>query len=273
MQERLQKVMAHAGVGSRRRCEEMISQGRVTVNDKTATLGQKVDPRRDEIRVDGKAIEREELRYIMVYKPLDVLSSTEDELGEGRRTVRDIVKVPGHLYPVGRLDKNSIGLMLLTNDGNMAHKLTHPSYGHKKTYLVWVEGKPSRETIRAWGDGVMLDEKMTLPCKVKIVDEDAERTRLQIVMREGRKRQIRRVAAQLGHPVQNLLRTKLGPLHLSNVGLGQWRDLTADEIRQLRRSIKSAEQRRTIHERRSKPGLQFRQSRSHQRKKPKKGNR
>jgi pseudouridine synthase len=273
MQERLQKVMAHAGIGSRRHCEEMISQGRVMVNDKRATLGQKVDPRRDDIKVDGKPIEREEKRYIMVYKPLDVLSSTEDELGEGRRTVRDMVKVPGHLYPVGRLDKNSIGLMLLTNDGDMAHKLTHPSYGHKKTYLAWVEGRPSRETIKAWSKGVMLEDKMTLPCKVKVVDEDRERTRLQIVMREGRKRQIRRVAAQLGHPVQNLLRTKLGPLHLSNVGLGQWRDLTADEIRQLRRSIKSAEQRRSISQHRGKKSQKFRQSRSHQRKKPKKGNR
>lgn len=243
MQERLQKVMAHAGIGSRRSCEELIKQGRVTVNGTPAHLGQKVDPRKDTILVNGKPISREEHRYIMVYKPRDVLSSTEDELDEGRRTVRDLVDIPGHLYPVGRLDKNSLGLMLLTNDGDMAHKLTHPSFGHKKTYLVWVEGRPTRQVLDDWRKGIDLEGQMTLPCQVKIVEQEETRTRLQIVMREGRKRQIRRVAAQLGYPVQNLLRIKLGPLHLSHVDLGKWRDLTPDEVRQLRRAIKNSEKR------------------------------
>lgn len=241
MEDRLQKIMARAGIGSRRHCETLIKKGRVTVDGKPAHLGQKADPRRAEIRVDGKLIEREERRYIMLYKPLNVLSSTEDELNQGRRTVRDLVDVPGHLYPVGRLDKNSLGLILLTNDGDMAHKLTHPRYGHKKTYLAWVEGKPSSAVLDQWRRGVDLDGKRTLPCKVKVIEEDESRTRLQIVMREGRKRQIRRVAAQLGHPVHNLLRIKLGPLTLHNVELGQWRDLTKDEVRMLRRSVKAAE--------------------------------
>jgi pseudouridine synthase len=244
MQERLQKVMAHAGIGSRRHCEELIRKGRVSVNGTAAHIGQSVDPRKDTVLVNGKPISREEHRYIMVYKPRDVISSTEDELDEGRRTVRDLVDVPGHLYPVGRLDKNSLGLMLLTNDGDMAHKLTHPSFGHKKTYLVWVEGKPTRLALDAWRKGVDLDGQMTLPCKVKVVEEEETRTRLQIVMREGRKRQIRRVATQLGYPVQNLLRIKLGPLHLSDIGLGKWRDLTPDEVRQLRRAVKNSEKRR-----------------------------
>lgn len=243
MQERLQKVMAHAGIGSRRSCEDMIKQGRVTVNGTPAQLGQKVDPRKDTILVNGKPISREEHRYIMVYKPRDVLSSTEDELNEGRRTVRDLVDIPGHLYPVGRLDKNSMGLMLLTNDGDLAHKLTHPSFGHKKTYLVWVEGRPTRQALIDWRKGVDLEGQMTLPCQVKVVEEEESRTRLQIVMREGRKRQIRRVAAQLGYPVQNLLRIKLGPLHLSHVDLGKWRDLTPDEVRQLRRTVRNSEKR------------------------------
>ncbi|MFQ5436702.1 MAG: pseudouridine synthase, partial [Anaerolineae bacterium] len=142
MEERLQKLLSRAGFGSRRRCEEIIANGRVQLNGRPAKLGDKADPAKDKIAVDGETIriKPHNFVYIALHKPKGVLSSLEDELGEGRQTVRDLIPLPGHLYPVGRLDKQSTGLMLMTNDGDMAHKLTHPRYGHRKMYHVTVEG-------------------------------------------------------------------------------------------------------------------------------------
>ena len=231
--ERLQKVLASAGIASRRKSEEIILQGRVTVNRKVVTeLGTKVDPERDEIRVDGERIETGSRRvYIMVNKPKGVLSAMEDD--RGRDALGDLVPVPARLYPVGRLDADSEGLVLLTDDGELANLLTHPRYEHHKEYLVLVNGHPSEKTLEAWRRGVLLEDKPTAPARVNIVKRERDSTVLKIEMREGRKRQIRRVAALLGHPVRELRRVRLGPLHLGSLSSGQWRYLTDREIGQL----------------------------------------
>jgi len=231
--ERLQKVLASAGVASRRKSEEIILQGRVTVNRKVVTeLGTKVDPDRDEIRVDGERIEIGSRRmYIMVNKPKGVLSAMEDD--RGRRALGELVTVPARLYPVGRLDADSEGLILLTDDGDLANLLTHPRYEHHKEYLALVNGHPSEKTLEAWQRGVLLDDKPTAPARVGVVKSERDSTLLRIEMREGRKRQIRRVAALLGHPVRELKRVRLGPLHLGSLTSGQWRYLTDREIGQL----------------------------------------
>ena len=231
--ERLQKVLASAGIASRRKSEEIILQGRVTVNRKVVTeLGTKVDPERDEIRVDGERIETGSRRvYIMVNKPKGVLSAMEDD--RGRDALGDLVPVPARLYPVGRLDADSEGLVLLTDDGELANLLTHPRYEHHKEYLVLVNGHPSEKTLEAWRRGVLLEDKPTAPARVGIVKRERDSTVLKIEMREGRKRQIRRVAALLGHPVRELRRVRLGPLHLGSLSSGQWRYLTDREIGQL----------------------------------------
>lgn len=236
MQERLQKLMARAGLGSRRANEKIIRQGRVRVNGQVATLGAKADPEKDQITVDGEPLTFEKRLYIMLHKPRGVLSSTEDELEEGRTTVTDLVPVETHIYPVGRLDKPSEGLILLTNDGKLAHRLTHPRFEHEKIYEVTVEGKPKLAVLELWRQGVLLDDKMTAPAGVEVRHFGEESTDLRITLREGRKRQIRRVAAMLGHPVQRLLRTQIGPLALGNLASGEWRHLTAEEVKSLKKA-------------------------------------
>ncbi|MGB1250700.1 MAG: pseudouridine synthase [Candidatus Promineifilaceae bacterium] len=231
MQERLQKIMARSNIGSRRHNEELIKQGIVSVNGVRAKLGDKADAEIDTITVRGEPLKFQKYRYIMVNKPKGIISSTEDE--ESRRTVRDLVSVEGHLFTVGRLDKQSEGLILLTNDGMLANRLTHPRYEHKKLYRVWVERRPTREALEQWRKGVLLDEKMTAPAEVKVVDDSKYTVELLIGMREGRKRQIRRVAELLGHPVRKLVREKIGPLRLKDVEMGKWRDLTERELKSL----------------------------------------
>lgn len=237
MEERVQKLMARAGIGSRRANEELIRAGRVRVNGKRATLGDKADPDHDRIEVDGEPLEFEKPIYIMLNKPRGVLSSTEDDLDEGRPTVRDLVGVEGHIYPVGRLDKNSQGLILLTNDGHLAHRLTHPRYEHDKIYDVVVEGHPSSETLKAWREGLLLRGKMTAPAGVKILRRDQDTTQLRIKMREGRKRQIRRVGALLGHPVLHLFRRQIGPQEIGELPEGEWRHLQDEEVKALREAV------------------------------------
>jgi len=236
MQERLQKILAAAGYGSRRACEDLIRQGRVTVNGKPAQLGQKADPARDVITVDRLRVRAPQGHvYVALHKPRSVLSATEDE--RGRRTVRDLVGLPGHLFEVGRLDANSEGLMLLTDDGALAHRLTHPRYAHPKEYHVCVEGWPDDETLAHWRRGVFLDGARTSPAEVSLLHREGERTWLRVVMREGRKRQIRRVAAMLGHPVHRLVRVAIGPLRLGRLRPGEWRHLSAREVEALRALI------------------------------------
>ena len=233
--ERVQKIMAQADIGSRRHCETLISQGRVQVNGKTISLGAKADPLRDRILVDGARIRMAaEPLYIVVNKPKGVLSSNKAEDDE-RPAIRDLIDLPGHLFTVGRLDADSEGLLILTNDGELANRISHPRYEHTKTYKVTVKGKVSRGTIESWEAGIWLDGSRTAACSVRVVQSTKRSTILRIVMLEGRKRQIRRVAAQLGHPVMRLVRTHIGQLGLGTLRKGAWYQLDDDEIEALRK--------------------------------------
>lgn len=255
--ERLQKYLAHAGVASRRKSEDLIRQGRVSVNGQVITeLGTKVDPARDDVRVDGQPIRLAGRHvYIMLNKPRDVISSMRDR--RGRRALGDLVSLPQRLYPVGRLDLNTEGLILLTDDGELANLLTHPRYEHEKEYRAWVNGEPTEETLQAWRQGVMLEGQATAPAGVEVLARSSRgssaATLLRVVMREGRKRQIRRVAELLGHPVRELRRVRLGPLELGPLEVGQWRYLTAREVHSLE-SLKRQHRRRGPLRRRGQAG-------------------
>jgi 23S rRNA pseudouridine2605 synthase len=234
-EERLQKVLARAGYGSRRGCEDLIRQGRVFVNGRVAELGQRADPERDQITVDGRSVRApRSLKYIALYKPQGVLSAERDDSGRFR-TVRDLVSLPDRLYPVGRLDLRSEGLILLTNDGELTNLLTHPRYEHPKEYQVDVEGHPADKTLERWRQGVYLDDGRTAPAEISVISRKKDYTQLRVVLREGRKRQIRRVATKLGHPVRRLVRVRIGPIRLGDLNPGQWRPLDDGEIKQLQR--------------------------------------
>jgi len=233
--ERLHKIMAQAGIGSRRACEEIIRQQRVKVDGKIAVLGAKVDPHQQNIVVDGRPLARPETpTYVALYKPCGVLSVSQDD--RGRRTVRDLVSLPGHLYPVGRLDALSEGLVILTNDGELTNLLTHPRYKHTKEYKACVSGHPKEQTLKKWQRGVFLDGKRTAPAEVSVMRRERDHTWLHITLHEGRKRQIRRVAAMLGHRMRQLIRVRIGPVHLGNLEPGQWRHLDAQELKTLNQS-------------------------------------
>lgn len=238
--ERLQKILAQAGLGSRRACEELIRQGRVTVNGIVARLGSSADPARDAIAVDGKPVQLPGSHtYILLHKPRGVVSTVRDT--HGRRTVLDLVPASSRLYPVGRLDLDSEGLMLLTDDGEVALRLTHPRYGQAKEYHVKVRGHPGKETLQRWCEGIVIEGERTLPAEVTVLRREANSTWLRVVLREGRKREIRRVAEALGHPVERLIRLRLGPLKLGNLKPGEWRPLTPGEIAALRRLTEGAQ--------------------------------
>jgi pseudouridine synthase len=240
MQERLQKLMAQAGIASRREAETMITQGRVWVNGHTAKLGDKADPATDDIRVDGQRLRIESERlYIMLNKPMGIVTAVRTQAQEHRRTVRDLIPVRGHLYPVGRLDADSEGLLILTNDGELAQKLTHPRYEHPKVYEVALRGSVSEDALNIWRRGIMLDDGPAKPADVRVLSRDADVTRLRVMMREGRKRQIRRIATALGHPVTRLVRTQFDTLSLGALRPGEWRYLTPDEIAALQKSADS----------------------------------
>ena len=244
--ERVQKLMAQADLGSRRHCEDIIRAGRVRVNGEVITLGAKADPREDEILVDGERIgARFTPIFIVVNKPKGVLS-TNAQAGDERENIRDMIDAPGHLFSIGRLDADSEGLMVLTNDGAVANKLSHPRYEHTKTYKVTVKGKLSRETRLRWESGIWLDKSRTAACSLRILETSKRATTVRLVMTEGRKRQIRRVAAALGHPVMRLVRTHIGQLGLGTLRKGAWYQLDeseiaammqpADELREIRRA-------------------------------------
>lgn len=232
-QERIQKILARAGYGSRRSCEELIVAGRVRVDGVVAVLGQKADADRQVITVDDERVKvPERLVYLALNKPRGVLSDTED--ARGRKTVLDLVPHEGHLFAVGRLDLTSEGLVLLTNDGDLANRLLHPRYGHEREYRVRVAGRPSEDVLKAWSRGIMLDGVRTRPAQVKVLKAEGGDTWLQVVMQEGKKRQIRRVAAALGHPVRALVRVRIGPIALGRLAPGEWRALTLKEVEALR---------------------------------------
>ncbi|MBL8156822.1 MAG: rRNA pseudouridine synthase [Anaerolineae bacterium] len=238
MKERLQKLMAQANLGSRRACEDLIRQGRVRVNGKVIHLGDQADPRADIIEVDGEKLAFPEQKlYIAFNKPKYVLSD-DGHKDDNRKTVRDFLPYSEHLFSAGRLDIDSEGLMVLTNDGELANRLTHPRFRHTKTYKVVVVGLPSPETLEKWQRGVTIIEEdgssyRTAPCSVTITDGGKETT-LRVIMTEGKKRQIRRVAAQLGHPVLSLIRTQIGKLGLGSLRPGEWRELEAKDLAALK---------------------------------------
>lgn len=235
MDERVQKILARAGFGSRRACEELIAAGRVTVNDKRVTLGSKADPQTDQIRVDGNLLETTEpLAYIALYKPRGVLSTVKTP--DKRRTVIDLVPVSERVYPVGRLDADSEGLILLTNDGELANRLTHPRYGHEKEYQVLVARRPDAKQLETWQRGVVLEDGYrTAPARVRMTQSFGKGAWLQITMKEGRKRQIREVGMRIGLPVVKIVRTRIGSLRLGSLKPGEWRNLNEREIEELKR--------------------------------------
>jgi 23S rRNA pseudouridine2605 synthase len=235
MEERVQKILARAGFGSRRANEELIAAGRVRVNGKVIKLGDKADATVDTILVDGQPIPKEEpLTYIALHKPRGVLSDIDQV--DPRETVRDLIPVPGHLFTVGRLDYDSEGLILMTNDGELANRLTHPRYGHEKEYRVLVTRRPEPEQLTIWRRGVVLpDGHKTIPAQVMVEGPAGKGAWLRVVLREGRKRQIREVGATIGLPVERIIRIRIGKLELGNLKLREWRHLTAAEVDALKR--------------------------------------
>jgi 23S rRNA pseudouridine2605 synthase len=226
--ERLQKVLARAGFGSRRVCENLIEDGRVTVNLEVAELGRRVDVHHDQVVVDGTPVGvLPGLVYYLLNKPAGVVTTASDP--EGRQTVVELVPDEPRVFPVGRLDAASEGLLILTNDGVLTQQLSHPSHGVDKEYLAEVEGHPSAGAVRALREGVVLDDGPTSPAKVSLVAPDV----LRIVIHEGRNRQIRRMCDVIGHPVVRLVRTRIGPVADRQLRPGSWRELGTDEVRQL----------------------------------------
>jgi 23S rRNA pseudouridine2605 synthase len=234
MEERLQKILAHAGFGSRRACEDLIVAGRVTVNGQVAQIGSKADIQVDQVKLDGKLIKLPEAyQYIALYKPRGVLSTVSAP--DPRPTVLDLVPVKGNLYPVGRLDVDSEGLILLTNDGELANKLTHPRYGHEKEYRVLVARHPDDKQLSAWEHGVVMqDGYRTEPVHVDVESHSGKGTWVRVIMKEGRKRQIRETCIQIGLPVVSIIRVRISSLHLGNLKPKEWRHLTPIEVKGLR---------------------------------------
>ena len=234
---RLQKVLAQAGIASRRACEELISEGRVEVNSEVVVeQGRRVDPEHDVIRVDGARIPppRRHL-YLAMNKPRGVVVTMDDP--EGRRTVADVLAKGGsrlvkneRLFHVGRLDTDSEGLLILTNDGELANKLAHPSYQVPKTYIAEVTGLMNAATLQRLRHGITLEDGPVRPTSVKIVSSAAERTLIKITLQEGRNRIVRRTMEAVGHPVRHLSRIGIGPVRLGNLKLGEYRELTRDEL-------------------------------------------
>ena len=230
--ERLQKVLAQAGLGSRRACEELIAEGRVTVNGEVATLGTRADPEVDAVEVDGARIGvRQGLVHYLLNKPAGVVTTAADP--QGRPTVVELVPDEPRVYPVGRLDAETEGLLLLTNDGELAHRVTHPSFGVEKEYLADVDGVPSRGDLRRLREGVELDDGPTAPARVSLVGDHT----LRITIHEGRNRQVRRMCEAVGHPVRRLVRVRIGPLADRRLPPGEWRPLTQPEVRALERAV------------------------------------
>ncbi len=234
--ERLQRVLAQHGVASRRRSEQLITAGQVRVNGDVVTeLGTRVNPSRDELRVDGKLLRRQPPRYIMLNKPSGFITTVSDE--RERWTVMDLVDVRERVYPVGRLDRATQGLVLLTNDGDLAHRLMHPSYRIDKEYLVFADTRPAESQLQRLRDGIRLDNHRVVPVEVRLFRESAEGVAIKIVLHEGLYHVVRRLMDSVGIPVTRLRRTRLGPLHLQGIPSGAWRDLTQGELIQLYGSV------------------------------------
>ncbi|MNS25735.1 Ribosomal large subunit pseudouridine synthase B [compost metagenome] len=236
--ERLQKLLAQAGLASRRHAEEMIKAGRVSVNGQVVDqLGAKADPATDTIAVDGKPVAFQQRKsYFLLNKPAGFLSTCFDP--QGRKTVLELVPYAPGLHPVGRLDKETSGLLILTNDGDFTEALTHPRHGIAKSYMAEVKGRPTAQAIETLRKGVKLEGGMTLPARVEVLDRRKDTTLILIAIREGRNRQVRRMAEAVGHPVVKLERVAIGELDAGGLAPGQFRTLSEDEVAHLRRQAK-----------------------------------
>lgn len=229
---RLQKVLAQVGFGSRRVCEDLIADGLVTVNGEVAELGRRVDPEVDRVEVDGVPVGiRPGLVHYLLNKPAGVVTTAADT--HGRPTVVDLVPGEPRVFPVGRLDLETEGLLLLTNDGDLAHRITHPSHGVEKEYLAEVASPPSRGAVRRLREGVDLEDGRTAPARVALVAP----TLVRLTIHEGRNRQVRRMLEAVGHPVVRLIRTRIGPLTDRRLAPGEWRPLTTEEVRSLETAV------------------------------------
>ena len=227
---RLQKIISDSGLLSRRKADLLIKQGRVTLNGRQAVIGEKANAQFDNILVDGRELPRkQENKVFLLNKPCGVISSCQDE--HGRKTILSLM--PLHLrtgiYPVGRLDFDSRGAILLTNNGDLTLRLTHPKYAHTKTYLAWVSGVPSQSILDNWRKGILLDGKMTIPAKIEVLNRAKRKTLLKVILKEGRNRQIRRIATLLGHPVLDLQRISISGINLNGLNEGNWRELQEKE--------------------------------------------
>ena len=230
--ERLQKVLARVGIGSRRVCEDLIAEGRVTVDGEVAVLGRRVDVETALIELDGAPIGvRPDLVHYLLNKPAGVVTTADDP--QGRPTVVGLVPAEPRVFPVGRLDVDTEGLLLLTNDGELAHRMTHPSFGVEKEYVAELEGSPSRAALRRLREGVELDDGTTAPARAALLEPSVVR----LTVHEGRNRQVRRMCDAVGHPVVRLIRTRIGPLADRSLAPGAWRELTGDEVRSLQRAV------------------------------------
>lgn len=230
--DRLQKVLAQAGLGSRRACEELIAAGRVTVDGEVAELGRRVDPGAATVEVDRVRVVVDPTRvYYLLNKPAGVVSTASDP--QGRPTVVALVPPEPRVYPVGRLDLATEGLLILTNDGDLAHALTHPSRGVEKEYLVEVEGVPAPGALRHLRTGVLLDDGPTAPARASLLADRGDHAAVEIVIHEGRNRQVRRMCDAVGHPVRRLVRTRIGPIADRSLRPGRWRALEPGEVRAL----------------------------------------
>lgn len=238
--ERLQKVIAHAGIASRRKAEELIKAGKVTVNGQVVTeLGTKVGPK-DLIEVEGIKVEREQPVYFLLYKPRSVVSTVNDD--KNRKTVRDFFpEVEERIYPVGRLDYDTSGLLIMTNDGEFANLLMHPKYEIEKEYVAKVKGIPTKEQLKQLEKGIRLEDGMTAPAKVKLksVDRKKKTAIVEIVIHEGRNRQVRRMFEAIGCPVLKLKRERYAFLTLQGLNAGEWRVLTPHEVKLLKQLAKT----------------------------------
>jgi pseudouridine synthase len=232
-EERLQRALARAGFGSRRSSEDLIVAGRVKVDGRVATLGDKVDPTTAEVELDGVRVNLDpNVRYFALHKPPGVVTTMKDP--QGRPSVRELLPADGpRVFPVGRLDRDSEGLLLLTNDGDLANRLTHPRFGVEKEYLAEVGGRPASRHVAALRRGVELEDGVARVASVRIVDARGDRGQLRLVMTEGRKREVRRLLAAVGLPVTRLVRLRIGPVTLGALRPGVHRELTTDEVRGL----------------------------------------
>ena len=227
---RLQKIISESGIYSRRKADLLIKQGRVSLNGRQAIIGEKADPYSDHILIDGRDLPKKlNHKVLLLNKPYGVISSCRDN--HGRRTVLNLIPSDLRLgmHPVGRLDFESRGAILLTNNGDLTLRLTHPKFSHTKTYLVWVNGQPSKSILENWRKGLLLDGQMTMPATIEVMDIVKNKTLLKVILKEGRNRQIRKIANYIGHPVHDLQRIAISNIKLNGLGEGNWRELKKNE--------------------------------------------